>query len=109
MNWIRRIAPWMLLVAYLPMVTLSSVHIHHDTIDVHDDCLRCVGHFEPQHNHDSDCQFCHFLGLIYFGQDMEQPVVSLPVMERFHLSACEPMVLLRYGVGQTRAPPAEIS
>ena len=105
MNWIRRIAPWMLLAAYVPLVVLVSAHIHHDTIDLHDDCLQCAGHFESEHHHNSDCQYCQFLSLSYYGQASEQSTVLLPATEHLTLSACEPTSQLRYGVNHFRAPP----
>lgn len=106
MKWLRRIAPWILLATYLPLVTLSSVHIHHDTVDLHDDCLQCAGHFEAQHHHDNDCPYCHFLCLSYLGQDTRLSTNLLPATEHFVLSVCEPTAQLRYGVSLLRAPPA---
>lgn len=105
MNCTRRIASWILLAAYLPMVVISSVHVHHETIDIHDDCLRCVGHFEAQHNHQCDCQYCHFLSLSYLGQTCGQQAVLLPATETFSLSVDEPTLLFCYGMSQFRAPP----
>lgn len=105
MNWIRRIAPWMLLAAYVPLIVLSSAHIHHDTIDHHDDCLQCAGHLESEHHHDSDCQYCQFLSLSYYGQALGQSTDLLPATESFTLSACEPRAQHRYGVSLLRAPP----
>ena len=106
MNWMRRIASWTLLVAYMPLVVLSSLHVHHETVDMHDDCMQCVGHIEEQHNHQCDCQYCHVLSQSYLGQADGQTVVLLPVTERLTLMACEPAVQLHYGVSLLRAPPA---
>lgn len=105
MNWMRRMAPWILLAAYLPLVVVSSVHIHHDTVDLHDDCSQCVGHFEAQHFHDNDCPYCQFLSLSYLGQGIGQSTVILPAAERLSLSVCEPQVQFCYGVSRFRAPP----
>lgn len=105
MNKLRYIASWILLATYLPLWVVSSSHIHHETIDAHDDCPQCTGHLETQHHHECDCQYCHFLGLNYLGQADVQAVVMLPVTERLVLTACEPTVQLRYGVSLLRAPP----
>jgi hypothetical protein len=105
MNWIRRIAPWLLLAAYLPLVVVSSMHVHHETVDIHDDCLQCAGHFEAQHHHQNDCQYCHFLGLRYLGQTAGHLAMLIPSTDTPTLPACEPTVQLRHGVSLLRAPP----
>lgn len=105
MRFVRRIASWVLLVAYLPLLVLSSLHVHHETVDTLDNCKQCVGHIEEQHSHPNDCQYCHILSQSYFGQDNEQTALLLPVTERLTITACEPTVQLRYGVSQLRAPP----
>ena len=70
---LRSIAAAMLLVAYLPLVLLSFVHVHDykpSTIAV---CPDCVSHtLHAQHSgltatHSSDCLFCHTLSFPYFG------------------------------------------
>lgn len=105
MNLTRRIASWVLLVAYMPLVVLSSLHVHHETVDTHDDCVQCVGHIEKQHNHQCDCQYCHLLGQSYLGQDYGHTAALLPVTERPTPTACEPTAQLHYGVSRLRAPP----
>ncbi len=102
---LRHIAPIVLLAAYLPMLVMSSLHVHHDTVDLHDDCLQCVGHFEAQHHHQSDCQYCHFLSLDYLSQAMGQSTILLPTAEMLLSSASNPTMLLHHGVAQLRAPP----
>ncbi len=105
MKWMRRIAPWMLLAAYLPLVVASSLHVHHETVDLHDDCLQCAGHFETQHYHQSDCQYCTFLNLSYLEQNEEQSAVLLPATEYRPAEIAERVAMLRYGVSLLRAPP----
>lgn len=63
------------------MVLFSSLHTHHETVDTHDNCLQCAGHFETHHNHQHDCLFCNFLSLYYHGQPSEQPRFILPSAE----------------------------
>ena len=102
---LRYIASFVLLVSYLPMVVLSSLHVHHETIDAHDDCLQCVGHIEEGHHHEHDCLFCNFLGQSYLAQDEEQQATIFPASE----CICMPTQLLvkqlHHGVVQLRAPP----
>ncbi|MBP5677635.1 MAG: hypothetical protein J6W88_03965 [Bacteroidales bacterium] len=105
MSWYRRIASWILLAAYLPLVVVSSVHVHHETVDADDGCLQCTGHLEAQHQHDCDCLYCHFLSLSYLGRDDEQSTVILPVTDHRPTELTETAELFRYGVSLLRAPP----
>lgn len=90
------------------MVTLSSLHVHHETIDAHDDCQQCVGHLEEAHHHDTDCLYCTFLSLNYLVQDEGQPVNILPAAERLTTPATAMAQQFRYGVAQLRAPPNSV-
>ena len=95
----------LLLAIYLPTVIMSSLHVHHDTLDTHDDCQQCVGHFEKQHHHQQDCQYCDFLNLDYFGQ------ATVPATVTLHATDCCPADIparaetSRFGVSLLRAPP----
>lgn len=102
---LRHIAPIVLLATYLPMVVLSSLHVHHETIDVHDDCQQCVGHIETAHHHDHDCLFCNFLAQSYLVEDGGQTATILPAAERISLPTPTMVPQLRLGVAQLRAPP----
>ncbi len=102
---LRYIAPFMLLASYLPMVVFSSLHVHHETIDVHDDCLQCTGHFETAHYHDHDCLFCDFLGQSYYVPDEGQPATILPAAECISLPTLAMAKQFYHGVAQLRAPP----
>ena len=102
---LRHIAPIVLLATYLPMVVLSSMHVHHETIDVHDDCQQCVGHIEEVHHHDHDCLLCNFLAQSYFAQDAGQTATILPAAERISVPTQAMAKQFHYGVPQLRAPP----
>lgn len=103
---LRHIASIILLAAYLPMVALSSLHVHHDTIDPEDQCGHCAGHFETQHHHQSDCLYCTFLSQSYLGQNDELSEARLPIAETISPVDFEPEALFRHGMSQLRAPPA---
>lgn len=103
---LRHIASVLLLAVYLPMVVGASLHVHHDTVDVHDDCLQCAGHYDTHHHHQQDCQYCHFLSLNYLGRAEGQPKVILPATERCAAYVAEQVVLPVCGVSRLRAPPA---
>lgn len=102
---LRHMASIVLLAAYLPMVVLSSLHIHHETVDFHDDCTQCVGHFEAQHHHECDCQYCQFLSLGYFGQDGGQPSLFSTAVDVCHGGKTEGAEMLQAGTSRLRAPP----
>lgn len=103
---LRYIASITLLAIYLPTVTLSSLHVHHDTIDTTDNCLQCAGHFETKHHHEHDCLYCHFLEYEYFGSATEAAATFLPDADCYTAKSIEPVERLRYGVAQLRAPPS---
>lgn len=102
---LRHIASIVLLATYLPMVIQSSLHIHHETIDELDKCLECAGHFETNHHHQHDCQFCHFLNLNYIVQTSEQSTFTFLSTDRLHTSNVEQIEIQHYGVSLLRAPP----
>ena len=104
---LRHIAPFALLASYLPMMVLSSLHVHHDTIDAQDECLHCTGHFEKAHHHDHDCLFCEFLGASYYSQESELTAVQFPATECVPMPTLDMVMHLHYGVSQLRAPPTE--
>ena len=84
---------------------MSSLHVHHDTVDTHDDCLKCVGHFEKQHHHQQDCQYCNFLSLEYFSQASVQSTVPLHATNFCSADIATRTEMSHYGVSLLRAPP----
>lgn len=104
LTW-RHIASIVLLATYLPTVMLSSVHVHHETQDTHDDCLQCAGHIESHHHHEHDCLFCHFLSLNYLVQAAGQSRTILPTTDRCPAFVAEQVTTTSHGVSLLRAPP----
>ena len=103
---LRHIVSIVLLAIYLPMIVLSSLHVHHDTIDAHDDCQQCVGHVEEAHHHDHDCLYCNFLSLDCMVQDEGQTVDLLPVTKCIATPTPTAVLQFHHGVARLRAPPA---
>ena len=103
---LRHIVSMVLLAVYLPMVAVSSLHIHHETVDRNDGCRQCAGHIESHHQHQSDCQFCHFLNLFYFGRPSEPSVAPLPDAGMCMPTVVEAHETASLGVAMLRAPPA---
>ena len=70
----QHIASWLLLLAFMPMWLVSSVHIHNkhsDTLNVDTDCYNCVhkspcaGHLNLNGEHSHNCVLCQFMCMNY--------------------------------------------
>jgi len=64
----RKISAWILLVVFLPMLVLSSLHIHESTENTEISCADCVhhichGHLTAAATWAHDCVLCQFLTL----------------------------------------------
>ena len=103
---LRHIASITLLAVYMPMALLSSLHVHHDTVDLEDSCNRCAGHFESQHHHQSDCLYCKFLSESCLSQTTAQSNDLLPVARTLIFTASDPCMQVCCGISPLRAPPA---
>lgn len=66
----RRIAAWALLLVFVPMMVLVSLH-HHSYQEVATTCVQCenhlphAGHFSVQPVSHGDCVVCQFITLPY--------------------------------------------
>lgn len=88
------------------MVVLSSVHVHRETIDAHDNCLQCAGHIESAHHHNNDCLYCTFLSLSYLGGKWEQSAATLYAIGQIATPVVAILPQTCHGVASLRAPPA---
>lgn len=101
----QQIAAIILLAAYLPLLLLQSVHVHHDTVHSDDHCVQCTGHIEVEHHHHGECLFCHTFGTDYLGRPTEQlndveeqvAIVAIPVAPTIETDS--------HGMALLRAPP----
>ena len=64
----RQIASWILLAVFVPMMVLSSLHVHHVDDDSDIACAECVdhhcaGHITQQSGGIHQCVLCQFLTL----------------------------------------------
>ena len=64
----RHIASWLLLAVFVPMLLLSSVHIHETGETIETECADCVhhschGHMTAAATWAHDCVLCQFLTL----------------------------------------------
>ena len=64
----RHIASWLLLAVFVPMLVLSSVHVHEESETITTECNDCVhhschGHMTAAATWAHDCVLCQFLTL----------------------------------------------
>ena len=68
MRRIETLSSWLLLWVFVPMVVMSSIHIHEPEPSAEISCEQCVshtqhtGHLAVQKAHLDDCVLCRFLG-----------------------------------------------
>ena len=67
----RKIASWLLLAVFLPMLVFSSLHIHENQLTTGEECTECVnhqphaGHFSTSMSFYDSCVLCQFISLSY--------------------------------------------
>ena len=107
----RHIASWVLLAVYLPMLLVSSLHIH-GTADAHEtECAECVqhqchGHLSQLSDGMHQCVLCQILTLTYVATAAGALLCYQPrrkvVYARYRQTPC----LTYTGFISLRAPPA---
>ncbi len=107
----RHIASWILLAVFLPMLILSSVHIHHNAPASEELCSHCVqhhcnGHLGQLTTSTHSCVICQFLTLSFVAAVATaavfyKPTYHLPSVHRHH-AVCYGVC----GVISLRAPPS---
>lgn len=106
----EHISAWILLSVFLPMVLLSSLHVHPELVPDGESCHECVTH--AVHNGHImaakatvDCPLCAFHGQVFLGEleTDEQP----PIQVTHVVTGCisHPAAAGNPDVYQGRAPP----
>jgi len=106
----ERISAWILLSVFIPMVLLSSLHVHPELALDGDCCHECISHVV--HNghitapkHTVDCPLCAFQSNLYQGEqevDVRPPHQLTGVI--ISLTFC-PVMVGNQDVRHGRAPP----
>ena len=106
----RRISAWLLLSVFLPMLLLSSLHVHEEA-PIGSGCSECVNHI-PHHGHLSlntihlnDCVLCQFATLPFL---MSVMVFVTVVSWGCHIAIVQPLdrlLLVACRHHSSRAPP----
>ena len=108
----RHIASWLLLAVFVPMVVLSSFHVHEDvaasTMTECADCMQhnCHGHLTQTATWMHDCVLCQFITLSFVAIG----TVSLIIINKVpsvRIDALQRNVCVAHsGIVGLRAPPA---
>lgn len=106
----RYFTSWLLLAVFVPMLLLSSVHMHESTESTEVTCIDCLhnhcgGHLTQTTVHLDDCVLCQFLTLPMF---VAVAVVVALVLKKgvrlYAMNHCR-IVAVACGVISLRGPP----
>ncbi|MBO4663526.1 MAG: hypothetical protein J5663_03825 [Bacteroidaceae bacterium] len=106
----RHISAWMLLAVFVPMLLISSLHIHEESETAEEACAECVhhhcyGHLSQLTTTMHQCILCQFLTLSFVASSAITLVVYNKVMH-LRLDARQRNVSIAHkGIVGLRAPP----
>ena len=104
----RSISAWLLLSVFLPMLLLSSLHVH-EYVDVRSGCPDCINHIAHQGHisldtiHLHDCLLCHFASISFL---VAATVVLAPITQSCFNIIVEPSAKLRFATYRHHSPRA---
>lgn len=107
----RHIASWVLLAVYLPMLLLSSLHIHRTAEESPATCAECVqhqchGHLAQLSDGMHQCVLCQILTLTYIAAATGAVTLLLSPGRNSYALQCLDTCLRSCGITTLRAPPA---
>ena len=107
----RHIALWLLLAVFVPMLVLSSVHVHETGETAETECADCVhhschGHMTAASMWTHDCVLCQFLSLTMLTATMMAVTVYLFVCKKNYAQPLCGYQTSCCGVIVTRGPPS---
>ena len=106
----RQISAYVLLAVFLPMLVLSSLHIHESAENAEASCTECVhhhcgGHLTQMTKHMHECVLCQFLTLpMLVAAAVLLAVVLNKGLRLYALNRCR-IVTVTCGVISLRGPP----
>ena len=107
----RVVASWALLAVFLPMLLISSLHIHEERVETATACADCMqhschGHLMQLSSWSHECVLCQFLTLT-FAAAAAVVLVYINKVVRVHFDARQRQVCVAHsGIVGLRAPPA---
>ena len=106
----RHIASWLLLAVIVPMLLLSSVHIHENHVSEQATCVECVahhchGHITPAEVSFDTCVVCQFLTLSFVAAALSVVALVFNVLRIHPALKSSQVCSARWGKIVTRGPP----
>ena len=106
----RQIASWLLLAVFLPMLLLSSLHIHEDHLSSTAECAECVahhchGHIGQTSASPDSCVLCQFLSLTFESAAVTLAFVIFNVFQLRYALPSYSYFNKRQGIIVMRGPP----
>jgi len=104
------ISAWILLMVFVPMVVLSSLHVHPQLVIGSEPCHECIdhtvhnGHITVQ-KATVDCPLCAFQNNVYQGQEAPMLHYSQHVCQLETERAVAQVVVTALPIKPSRAPP----
>ncbi|MBR6250436.1 MAG: hypothetical protein IKR17_04465 [Bacteroidales bacterium] len=113
----QQVSSLLLMLAFLPMLLISSVHTHnhHNISHADAECSKCIqhlpcaGHLDGEVGHSHDCVLCQFVGLNYVATNevriafVDGGEGNIRAQQTAHWSACV------VGLPLLRAPPVALA
>jgi len=109
----RQLCAWLLLAVFLPVLTLSSVHVHQHTHAQEVECNDCLNHCCPGHltvlDHSfHQCVFCQFLTLSYIGATTIAVILFAAPYQKPSIILHAAVRIRTCGIPLLRAPPVSV-
>ena len=106
----KKVYGLILLASILPLISISSLHIHHAEESV--ECVDCARHLPHGHVggslHAGECCFCHFLSLSWMPQELTAQTVFSPASLSTFFFFQFVIFLMAVGGADNRAPPFSV-
>jgi hypothetical protein len=107
----RYISAWILLAVFLPMLVLSSLHIHQESETLQDTCTECVhhhchGHLSQLADAMHQCVLCQFLTLTFVAGVTSAFLFLSPACRTHYARLVSAHCSDSCGIIVTRGPPA---
>ena len=107
----RKIAAYVLLAVFLPILLLSSLHVHEATEYAEVSCVDCLhnhcgGHLTQTTFHMDDCVLCQFLTLPMLTAAMMAVTLYIHVYKKYYAQPLCGYHAACCGVNVTRGPPS---
>lgn len=108
----RHLASWVLLAIFVPMLIMSSLHIHKESIaQTETECTDCVhhschGHLIQTTTWAHECVLCQFLTLTMLTATVMAVMVYIHVCKKYHAQPLCGYHAVSCGIIVTRGPPS---